>query len=152
MRTISSKFLLSLVAVLSLIFSAQAQSDAAERAKLEGTWVGGVTNPGVQGKSGQGTMVILSEVVIKDGKITAKDGGKSGLGEGTYKLNLGTNPKTLDAVGTGGKTQGKNYLGIYKLNGDSLEWCAGNPAIPRPTAFFTKPQVQFHMVLTRKKG
>ena len=96
-------------------------------------------------------MVVLSEVVIKDGKITAKDGSKIGLGEGTYKLNLGTTPKTLDAVGTGGKTQGKNYLGIYKLNGDTLEWCAGNPDIPRPTAFFTKPQVQFHMVLTRRK-
>ncbi len=151
MKTIPSRFLAILATVLSLAFSAHAQADAAERAKLEGVWVGGVTNPGVQGKSGQGTMVVLSEVVIKNGKITAKDGGKSGLGEGTYQLNLGTNPKTLDAVGTGGKTQGKNYLGIYKLEGDKLEWCSGNPGIPRPTAFFTKPQVQFHMVLTRQK-
>ena len=69
LKTLRSKFLFVLATALSLTFSAHAQGDAAERAKLEGTWVGGVTNPG----------------------------------------------------------------------------------IPRPTAFFTKPQVQFHMVLTRKK-
>ena len=47
-------------------------------------------------------------------------------------------------------SSGRSNPGIYKLNGDALEWCAGNPGIPRPTAFFTKPQVQFHMVLKRK--
>ena len=112
----------------------------------------GVLNPGGQGRPGQGTMVQLSEVVIKNGVITAKDGKSIGLGEGTYSLDLKANPHMLDSKGTGGKTAGKSYLGIYKFNGDTLEWCAANPGIPRPTAFYTKPQVQFHMVLTRKKS
>lgn len=146
------KIWLSLVCLLSITTTYSAQPpDAAEYQKLEGTWVGGVRNPGGRGKSGQGTMVQISELVIKNGQITAKDGKGIGLGVGTYKLNLGSNPKLLDAVGTGGNTTGKNYLGIYKLNGDMLEWCAANPGIARPKDFYTTPQMQFHLVLTRKK-
>ncbi len=151
----SSHLLPSLIsAILLSAWLVPAQTpDAAERKKLDGVWVGGVKQPGGRGKSGQGLMVNITELVIKDGKITAKsDRGGRGLGEGTYTLNLNANPRNLDAIGTGGPTQGKNYLGIYRLNGDTLEWCAANPGIARPKDFFTTPQVQFHMVLTRKKG
>jgi uncharacterized protein (TIGR03067 family) len=126
-------------------------AEAAERKKLEGVWVGRVLNAGGRDKSGSGALVWFSEFVIKDGRITARDAKGVGMGSGTYKLNLGTNPKTLDAVGIAGRNAGRTYLGIYKLGGDTLEWCAANPGIKRPTAFFTRNQVQFHMVLKRKR-
>jgi uncharacterized protein (TIGR03067 family) len=88
-------------------------------------------------------------VVIKDGKISAKDGRGGGMGQGTYRLDAGT--KQLDAVGLAGQQQGKNFTGIYRLNGDNLEWCVANPGIPRPTQYYTRQQVQFHLILTRKK-
>jgi len=162
MKIASRKVLWLLAGLLSLNAALLAQTPdvTAERKKLDGTWVGGVKGGGGgQGKSGkggkgggQGYMVNITELVIKDGKITAKGDRGSDFGAGTYTLSLGTNPKTMDANGTGGKTQGKSYLGIYRLNGDTLEWCAANPGIARPKDFFTTPQVQFHMVLQRKKN
>lgn len=163
MKAQSFKTLWLLVSLLCFTAATGAQTpDTAEQKKLEGTWVGGVKNgsgPGRGGKGGnggkgggQGFMVSITEFVIKDGKITAKGDRGSDFGGGTYKLNIGANPKTMDAVGVAGKFQGKSYLGIYKLNGDTLEWCAANPGIARPKDFSTTPQVQFHMVLARKKN
>ena len=155
-----------LAAALTLaVFTAGAQSpEAAELKQLEGTWVGGVKNPKGEfagkakaGKSNQfggdaNFLVKITELVIKDGKITGKGDRGRDFGEGTFTVNLKANPKTIDAVGTGGKNKGKTFLGIYKLNGDTLEWCTGNPGIERPKDYFTTPQVQFHLVLTRKKS
>lgn len=144
--------LLSFAAVALFQLSARAD-DASERKILEGTWVGKVTNAGTPDRAGTGTMVTMQQVVFKNGVITASGGMKGGvddLGVGTFTLNLKENPKHLDAVGTDGKTKDKTYQGIYKLEGDTLEWCASNPGIPRPTKFYTKPQVQFYMILKKQ--
>ncbi len=148
-----------LLATFTFTFTPQSRAqdaEAAELKKLQGTWIGRVASPGVAGRSGSGTMVSITELVIKGSTITASGGMQGGpgggdLGEGAYKINLSAKPKTLDAVGSGGRTDGKNYLGIYKFDGETLEWCAANPGIPRPKDFFTKPQVQFHLVLIKKK-
>ncbi|MBI5774355.1 MAG: TIGR03067 domain-containing protein [Verrucomicrobia bacterium] len=161
MKSFTAKTLWLLAGLLSFNAALLAQTpEAAEMKKLDGTWVGGVKGGGGGGGKGgkvgkgggQGFMVSVTELVIKDGKITAKGDRGSDFGAGTYKLNLGANPKVLDASGTGGRSAGKTHLGIYKLNGDTLEWCVGNPGIARPKDYFTTPQVQFHMVLQRKKG
>jgi uncharacterized protein (TIGR03067 family) len=156
-----SKALLLIVTALTLAAFVRAEApDAAEKKKLDGTWVGGVKGgaggPGKDGKKkggggGGGFMVNITELVIKDGKITAKGDRGGNFGEGTYTLNLGSNPKTLDASGISGRSAGKTHLGIYRWDGDKLEWCVGNPGIARPKDFFTTPQVQFHMVLTKQK-
>jgi RNA polymerase sigma factor (sigma-70 family) len=57
------------------------------------------------------------------------------------KLDARTKPKTLDS------TDGKGtYLGIYKLDGDTLTWCQSEKGLPpgaaeteRPTEFSTTP-------------
>jgi RNA polymerase sigma factor (sigma-70 family) len=61
----------------------------------------------------------------------------------TLKLDGRTKPKRLDA--NGGHGNG-TYLGIYKLDGDTLTWCQSKPLTPevaktgkdRPTDFSTK--------------
>lgn len=142
---------LLLTATLACVASAQAQADKAESAKLEGTWVGGVRSPAGKAKDGSATMVQISELTIKDGRITACKDGK-GLSLGNCE-SLALNPagKTLDATGDSKNGKKGVFQGIYRVNGDKLEWCAANPGIARPKDFFTTPQVQFHMVFDKKK-
>lgn len=143
------RLILTLLAT-SLAVPAFAQADKAESAKLEGTWVGGVRQPAGKGKSGSGTMVSISELTFKDGKIVAcKDGRGSSLGK-CDSVALNPASKTMDAVGTSQGKQG-TYQGIYRVSGETLEWCAANPGVVRPKDFFTTPQVQFHMVFQKKK-
>jgi uncharacterized protein (TIGR03067 family) len=138
------------IGITVLASTATAQSPSPEIKKLEGTWVGGVRSPGGKGKSGSATMVAISEMTIKDGKIAAcKDGKGISLGN-CETLALNPSAKTLDATGNTKDKQGI-FQGIYRVNGDQLEWCAANPGIKRPDDFYTVPQVQFHMVFTRKK-
>jgi uncharacterized protein (TIGR03067 family) len=138
------------IGITVLASTATAQSSSPEIKKLEGTWVGGVRSPGGKGKSGSATMVAISEMTIKDGKIAAcKDGKGISLGN-CETLALNPSAKTLDATGNTKDKQGI-FQGIYRVNGDQLEWCAANPGIKRPDDFYTVPQVQFHMVFTRKK-
>ncbi len=127
-----------------------AQSAKEEAAKLEGTWVGGVRFPAGKAKAGSGTMVQISELTIKDGKITAcKDGKGLSLGN-CESLALNSATKTLDAVGNTKEKKG-TFQGIYRVVDGKLEWCAANPGIDRPKDYYTVAQVQFHMVFEKKK-
>jgi uncharacterized protein (TIGR03067 family) len=132
-------------------FGAFAQAPATPEVKtLEGTWVGGVKNPGGKGKSGSATMVSISELVIRNGVVVScKDGKGVSLGQ-CQKLTINPATKTMDATGSTRNHNGV-FQGIYRVRGDTLEWCASNPGKPRPADYFTTPQVQFHMVLNRKK-
>lgn len=142
--------LLLLTTLGLLAGSAHAQSDQADRAKLDGTWVGGVRAPAGKAKGNSATMVNISELTIKDGKIVAcKDGNGVSLGN-CESVKLNPAAKTMDAVGNTKEKKGV-FEGIYRFNGEKLEWCAANPGIARPKDFFTTPQVQFHMVFDKKK-
>lgn len=141
----------SLTAAFMFTLSASAADKSPdELKKIEGTWVGGVRNPAGKGKGG-GTMVAISEFVVKDGKIVScKDGKGLSLGN-CDSMKLDPSGKTLDATGKVKNGKTGDFKGIYRVNGDKLEWCAANPGIDRPKDFFTTPQVQFHMVFDRKK-
>lgn len=125
-------------------------ADKDEAAKVEGTWVGGVRNPGGKGKSGSATMVQISELTIKDGKVVSCKDGK-GLSLGTCEsLTLDPAKKTMDAKGNTKNHTGV-FQGIFRIVDGKLEWCAANPGQKRPDDYFTIPQVQFHMVFDKKK-
>lgn len=149
MKLHPAKLLLAAL-LLSLATPASAQSAKEELAKMEGTWVGGVRAPAGKAKGNSATMVQISELTIKGGKVIACKDGK-GLSLGNCEgLALNSTSKTLDATGNTKNHTGV-FQGIYRINGDKLEWCAANPGIARPKDFFTTPQVQFHMVFDRKK-
>ncbi|MFA6543209.1 MAG: hypothetical protein WCS99_02210 [Limisphaerales bacterium] len=149
MNTRIARLHLSLL-TLALATPLFAQSAKDENARLEGTWVGGVRAPAGKAKGGSATMVQISELTIKDGKIVAcKDGRGASLGN-CESVSLNPGARTMDATGNTKEKKGV-FQGIYRVNGDKLEWCAANPGIARPKDYFTTPQVQFHMVFNKKK-
>ncbi len=126
-----------------------AAEDASLRKGLLGTWQGAVVEG--DGSKPGGQRFRISELVITTDKITAKDGQGNSLGSGAYQLARSGGTLTIDATGTGGQMQGKTYLGICSVDGNTLKWCSGNPQRPRPTQFKSTPPDGFLMVLTRKQ-
>ena len=91
----------------------------------------------------------MALTITKD-TITSSGGGSTG--SGTYKVSGTGKTRRIDARGTSGQYAGKEYEGIFSLEGDTLKWCAGNPGRGRPNALRTNTGAgYFLMVLTRKK-
>ena len=49
-----------------------------------------------------------------------------------------------------GSEKGETYLGIYKIEGDTLKWCVAVPGSERPSEFATSGS-DFLLVLKRQK-
>ena len=79
--------------------------------------------------------------------IEIKAGERVDHGEGAFTLDLAADPKVLDASQTGERGRARAYLGIYKLEGDTLKWCV-SPQKKRPATFETG-KGQFLMILKR---
>ena len=91
---------------------------------------------------------------FKDRKLTVSRNGQTDAKQGEYKLDPTSKPKSIDLIEPGG---GRNTLGIYELDGDTLKIClAERQNAVRPTEF--KPDgmrfsvVTFKRVAEAKKG
>lgn len=113
-----------------------------------GQWEGHLTD-GDGSNPGQRRMNI--SLNITEDRITSGGQGNA-MGEGTYKVSGGSSKlRRIDATGTAGQYQGKQYEGIFTIEGDTLKWCSGNPGKGRPTALRTNTGAgHFLMVLKRK--
>ena len=62
------------------------------------------------------------------------------LYRGTYSVDASRKPAQIDFLHGNGTLKGKNWKGIYRLDGDGLRICDNAPdmAKPRPTQFSTK--------------
>jgi uncharacterized protein (TIGR03067 family) len=74
------------------------------------------------------------------------------MGAGTYRISGATNKiKRIDAKGTSGQYQGKNYEGIFSIEGKTLKWCSANDRSKRPSDLKTDVRSgAFLMVLEKK--
>lgn len=80
------------------------------------------------------------ELVINGNQIVGREMGPGGqvndLGSGTYTMTGDGKVGNMDAVYTTGPQQGDVCLGIYQMNGDTLQWCVNNRG-QRPQGFST---------------
>lgn len=120
--------------------------------RLQGTWRGWV----VDGRGeNPDTGHLQMELRIEGNRMVAREletkRAPEGLGEGTFVVDATGDSGTLDAVATGGRHAGKEYPGIFSLEGDTLRWCVNNHnrRTRRPEEFETGRGFYF-MVLRRQ--
>jgi uncharacterized protein (TIGR03067 family) len=75
----------------------------------------------------------LKRTITGDKYVITRDG--ETIAKGTFTLDAGQKPKTIDA-----KMEGvdKPIQGIYELEGDTLKICNAGPGEARPKEFATK--------------
>ncbi len=112
---------------------------AGDGSRLAGVWRGWV----VEGRGetpNSGQMEI--ELTVEGNKITGREVGTTrrapeGIGGGTFVMTGNGASGNLDAEGTSGPQDGRQFLGIYELQGDTLRWCVANRGRQRPQAMAT---------------
>lgn len=146
-------FATGLVLLVSAAISAtepKAAVEGQERARLVGVWKG-FTVEGKGENPDRGPVKLemtITERVIRGIQIRDKE--RIDHGEGEYTLNLGASPHHLDAVKTIGQGRTQSFVGVYKLEGDTLHWCV-SPQKVRPESFETK-KGQFLLIFKRDAG
>jgi uncharacterized protein (TIGR03067 family) len=108
--------------------------DPKELKKLEGRWT--LTRAEEFGKDFKATLDLL----IEDDAVRMLDGDRVKV---RATIELGTNAKTrtIDLVLQSGASAGKIQLGIYRLQGETLELCLNGPGDEqRPSRFSTKAE------------
>jgi uncharacterized protein (TIGR03067 family) len=118
-------------------------------AKLEGTWQ--VVSLEVDGAKVPNETVKESKLIIKGKEFTMKE--KIATYKGTFSIDPGKKPNTIDIKFTEGPEKGNTSLGIYELDGDDLKLCLSVTSKERPTEFTAKNKSGHGFeVLKRKKS
>ncbi len=134
--------------VVGRVAAAEAQEQQ-ERQKFVGVWKGyTVEGRGENPDWGPVKLELhITEKTIKG--LEFKGTNVVDYGEGEYVLDLSQSPKHLDGLQTNQRGRQQQYLGIYRLEGDTLYWCV-TPQKVRPETFENK-KGQFLLILKRQK-
>ena len=123
---------------------------AGRETTMTGVWRGWVVR-GRGENPNEGEMEI--ELTVEGNRMTARELGTrrapEGLGGGTYTLEGQNGRGNLDAEGTSGPQDGRTYLGIYELDGDTLRWCVTGRRRQRPDVMATD-RGNYLMILRRQ--
>jgi uncharacterized protein (TIGR03067 family) len=119
----------------------------AEPGPLEGTW--NVVALEVEGQQMPAGMLAAARIVVKGDRFQSL--GMGAVYEGTIKVDLSANPKTLDMTFTAGPEKGNTNLGIYELAGDDWTLCLATRGGGRPKRFAAEPGTG-HALETLKRG
>src|SRR6266403_1385299 len=103
--------------------------------RLSGTW--NLASGVVDGKPVPEEVRKQTKLVTDRDKFSLSTGAQTGTSEqGTFTIDPGKNPKTVDSVQGTGPDKGKTFLGIYEIIDDNHKRACWAPAgKPRPTEF-----------------
>jgi uncharacterized protein (TIGR03067 family) len=118
-----------------------------EDTKLAGDWR--VVSVAIDGKKLAADEVPNLSLTFKNGQYAARMG-KEKPQEGTYQIDPGKSPKTIDITRTTDPGKGKKQLGIYELAGNSLKICACEEGNERPTSFDTTDKPGYTVLILRR--
>jgi len=108
-----------------------------ELAKFQGTWqLISAENGGAQAPKDQ---VKKTRVVITGNKHSVFFGDQVVAHDVSFAIDPTATPKAVTDTINDGPDKGKQILGIYKLEGDTLTSCVASIGKERPTEFTAKP-------------
>jgi uncharacterized protein (TIGR03067 family) len=120
-----------------------ARDDATDdRKQMDGTWL--PVSAEMAGAKYPDQILKSMKLVLKDDSYTVEVGKQTDLG--TTKIDPSKSPRALDIKGTKGPNEGKTFLCIYELKGDTLRVCYDLSGEKRPSEFATKANTKLFMV------
>jgi uncharacterized protein (TIGR03067 family) len=143
-KNLAAVFLLVLPSV-----SASARGDDAKSGSkpLDGTWR--PQSAELAGKPYPDQILKAIKLVLNKDKYLVEIGDQTD--EGTCSVDSTQSPNTLDIKGTKGPNEGKTFLCIYELKGDTLRVCYDLSGKARPTEFATKAGTKLYLVTYKRE-
>src|SRR5262245_15879304 len=138
----------TMVTVIVGMASLTARADESDDKPMQGTWT--AVKAELAGTPMPPTFLKSIVLKLESGKYEVSVGGK--LDRGTYTLDQVANPKAMTLRGTEGPNEGKTFLCIYKIDGDTLEVCYDLTGMKTPTSFATKGTELYLATYARRKG
>ena len=126
---------------------ASGEAETKDRDALRGTWLPATAELSGKNFPDEVRKSMKLEISGNDYKVTV---GKT-VDKGTVKLDLSAKPKAMDITGTDGPNNGKTFLAIYELDGDTLRVCYDLSGKARPTEFKSKPDSQLFLVTYKRE-
>jgi uncharacterized protein (TIGR03067 family) len=136
MKTLRNMILVGLVAMT--ICAARAEDSPAAKkdlAALQGEW--SMVSGSADGQPMPDNLRTQMKRICKGDETSVTMGGQAFF-KAKITLDPTKNPKTIDYTMTEGVNKGKQQLGIYELDGDTLKSCFAAPGVERPTDFTGK--------------
>lgn len=124
-----------------------AQEDTAKA--LQGSWTGERFTEGTGKDGAKGEKV---DFTFKDGVLVGRKASGSLIGEAAFVLSDGG--KAIDATGSTGGYRGKTFLGVLKIEGDTLAWCMNGTAgkdRKRPGGFTADPGAAQYLIVLKRR-
>jgi uncharacterized protein (TIGR03067 family) len=145
-----SRLAAALVALPIALLLGADDPDQGDKAKIVGTWE--ITAAEQQGQKLPKSLLSGRTITFEKEKYIIRVGGEVEE-EGTFGMDSEKSPKSIDLKIVKGMDEGKDQLGIYELDGDSLKIAFAKPGDEkRPAEFTTSGEgaALFTMTLKRK--
>jgi uncharacterized protein (TIGR03067 family) len=117
-----------------------------DKAQLQGLWV--AESAEALGQPVPVARVQGMRLEFTDTTLRVTEPGKP-VAEGTFKLDADANPKEIDAIRNHDE---RGMRGIYRLDGDKLTICMGEPGPQRPREFRTGPDTGPLLMVTLRRA
>ncbi len=116
---------------------------------LQGVWRGARFTEGRGEKPDDGVKI---DLVFKGPAVSVRKASGAPVGEAT--VTIGEDGRRVDATGTSGGYRGKTYVGILKVEEDTLTWCVAGTAgkdQKRPAAFAADPGQAHYLIVAKRQ-
>lgn len=126
-----------------------AAADGVTAEALQGVWRGVRFDSGTGENPDKGVKLELTFAgkIVKGLRLP-----QGSIGDGEFTLSA--DGKAIDAVGTTSNFKGNTYLGVLKIEGDTLYWCTtagGGKTQKRPEGFTADPAQRTYLIVVKRQ-